>query len=673
MCAEHAHEVVSADLVSFLMRALAICSDEEVKRCVVSLLARIMHFTESDISWMVCTGRVGTTSIHSLSDLAGAVRLAYSAEMEGIKLWRTGNHLPAAAEFRAAIKAYNSVLRIGSNKELTNRVDRAFADTLARHLREVPLTAFVQACESQHNLLQNATVDARSADFVAARDDDCPICLEGAGSSPADNSIWTCGKCNKWMHTHCAAQWHERNTNATCPLCRQPMHEGQVVASAYARTKAVAEAATKNLQSSLPAISLRGEVHSAAFLALSVASLWRAALQIGTSVGVPPLEIQECEMNMERLEANADVYRALVKNLQAFETNFVQVCEQRALEQQGDKRRIDKILELVQTMSQEILQRQCAMLGEEAAIWETEVTRLERNNRYSHAEQLLSVFSGHLSDIIQLAHKGGLRCAGVQQRLEEAKHHREALRTLRDARNTEDSGSYSAIHRERKPLLYLNGCFGRPWDRSALHRHGIICMRSILAATRTCAAMIENSSRSDAHTTALVGARRLVEEAGHVIHAMLQDRLPAQVASYLGSDRNRCDRLLAIAFFEELQHCGEEARASTFTHLDAMLTALAHPRNATDNELQDCICSLIHSIIFSGGCEARMAARLQRESSPRTATTLEEWFLDTLLVQSNACTFREQILQPSQADAWLCCGGQDARSAGLEAFFSVEG
>jgi len=124
---------------------------------------------------------------------------------------------------------------------------------------------------------------------------------------------------------------------------------------------------------------------------------------------------------------------------------------------------------------------------------------------------------------------------------------------------------------------------------------------------------------------------------------------------------------------KELQHCGEEARASTFAHLDAMLAALAHPRNATDTELQDCICSLIHSIIFSGGCEARMVARLQRESSPRTATTLEEWFLDTLLVQSNACAFREQILQPSQADAWLCCGGQDARSAGLEAFFSVEG
>merc|ERR1719456_516868 len=156
---------------------------------------------------------------------------------------------------------------------------------------------------------------------------------------------------------------------------------------------------------------------------------------------------------------------------------------------------------------------------------------------------------------------------------------------------------------------------------------------------------------------------------------MIQDGLPGQVVTYLTGDRNRFSRLLVVAFFQQFQHCGQEAKEASFTHLDVLLSALAAPRNARDNELQACLCSLVHDLIFGGGCEERMVMRLQRESSPRTATSLEEWFLDTLLVQNGAQAFREQIQQPSQADAWLCCGnlGLGTCIDGNGPFFNAEG
>lgn len=64
----------------------------------------------------------------------------------------------------------------------------------------------------------------------------------------------------------------------------------------------------------------------------------------------------------------------------------------------------------------------------------------------------------------------------------------------------------------------------------------------------------------------------------------------------------------------------------------------------------------MHDLIFGGGCEDRMVLRLHRETAPRAAPTLEEWFLDTLLVQHNATAFSQGIVDPNR-DAWLSCNG----------------
>jgi len=104
--------------------------------------------------------------------------------------------------------------------------------------------------------------------------------------------------------------------------------------------------------------------------------------------------------------------------------------------------------------------------------------------------------------------------------------------------------------------------------------------------------------------------------------------------------------------------------------LDQLVSVLSSARVHQDDQLKACICSLIRDLVFTGDNEERMVNRLQREAAPRSAWSLEEWYLDTLLVQNNAQAFRADILHALDTDAWMYCSGlgvssdEDILSAG---------
>jgi hypothetical protein len=327
----------------------------------------------------------------------------------------------------------------------------------------------------------------------------------------------------------------------------------------------------------------------------------------------------------------------------------------------------------MQAFAREILQRRCATLGEEAAVWEEDVHRLELRGRYSHAEQLLLLISGHLGSIVGMTDEAGLASVALHNHIELVEKRRRDAITMRDTRNEDDAGQVAVAHRERRPLTNIGSCFGRHMDRSNLHLHAIICMRAVAAAMVVSQTTISQGTRLNANSAAQVAARRVTAACGHIIHALIHDGLPSQVMSYLSGDRHRICRLLVVAFFQQFLRCNQEAREATFTHVDALIAALVAPRNAEDHELKACLCTLIHDLVFGGGCEQRMVMRLQREASPRSATSLEEWFLDTLLVQNDAQEYKDQIQQSTQADAWLICSSPGGSGADLGAFFSGAG
>lgn len=449
---------------------------------------------------------------------------------------------------------------------------------------------------------------------------------------------------------------------------------------AFTRAKAVAAAAMNCITGSngsggrrLLVSGRKGEDHGVAFFALSVGALWRAAKRVGLALGVANGEIENCDQQAAVCEAQASVCNKLQGVAQSFGESFVQPYEAKVREMRDDTATGNLAERVLQAMAVEILQRRCAAYGEQVVLWESDLARMEDRGRFAHAEQLLMLICGHLSSAISIADEAGLRSTALRDHLDHSVQRRTECLARRDTRNADDAGNVGAAHRERRPLTYFGSCIGKPMDRSSTHLHVIICMRAVAAAARASRVTASQGSRLNANTALQTNARRTMTACDHVLHAMMQDGLTNQVASYLAGDRNRNSKLLAVAFFQQFSHCGPEAREASFSHLDIMLTALAAPRHAEDGELQACICSLMHDLVFGGGCEERMVMRLQREASPRTATSLEEWFLDTLLVQHGAQGFREQIQQPTQADAWLACSSSGTCNDGLGAFFNDEG
>merc|ERR1712014_155429 len=106
---------------------------------------------------------------------------------------------------------------------------------------------------------------------------------------------------------------------------------------------------------------------------------------------------------------------------------------------------------------------------------------------------------------------------------------------------------------------------------------------------------------------------------------------------------------LAASIIQNLMYCGDKAKQACFSHVDRVVSAagyIASRGSQSDAELQAFLCYVVHRLVFSGGCEDRMVMRLQREAAPRQSAALEEWFLDTVLVQNGAVALREEFLQP---------------------------
>jgi len=213
------------------------------------------------------------------------------------------------------------------------------------------------------------------------------------------------------------------------------------------------------------------------------------------------------------------------------------------------------------------------------------------------------------------------------------------------------TGGVNASRRQRPPLTPFVSCIGRTLDRSSIAIHAVVALRAIAVAHHASHLVASTESASLVQTRLRHAARHVADSCDDIVSALLQDRLPTQVASLI-SDRSRPCKLLAVAFFQQFLSCNHPAREASFSHLDALVTALVSERNANDSELHSCMCSLIHNLIYRSGCEERMVLRLQREGSPRTAASLEEWFLETLLVQHGALDFLTDIQQPDQVDAW---------------------
>merc|ERR1719506_1946556 len=121
------------------------------------------------------------------------------------------------------------------------------------------------------------------------------------------------------------------------------------------------------------------------------------------ALGVPSNEIEYCDHQACILEAQTSTCQNLQSISHRFEEHFVQPCEEKARERRVDAKRGSLPLEVMQGMAVEVLQRRCAALGEEAAVWEEDVTRLEERGRFGHAEQLLMLISVNLSGVVGIA------------------------------------------------------------------------------------------------------------------------------------------------------------------------------------------------------------------------------------------------------------------------------
>lgn len=666
-CMERWRTVVNPELIELLMRTLAITDDHPLMTDAIAILKKALQVSEEQITWIACTGmssrseaeQRGTVSKQQLASLG---RLAVDAEMRGIAEWRAGNFLPAAADFRAAKAAYEQLGRLTSNAPA--ELVRAFSE----HEKQMPLELFARKCQEQHALVETATAGARMVQDMSPQlhTEDCPICFEKLapaarqgsglrGNYDAPLDIWQCDQCKQCMHRSCIVQWGQRSQ--TCPLCRVDVRNQSQNADAYHRARAVAQAAESRCDSFVSADSRTARC----FLASSIAHLWRVAARLGITLGVDNTATEQDENHAVALEMDAQEACSRVRAVSvAFEKNFVQPCEVQATEYVASDLEITS--DVLEAMAQEVLQRRCATLAEEAFLWESDVTRLQEQRRYDHCEQLVQLAIAQLSEVASLVSQAHLSETLLRKHIDDLVNLRREYQELRGRSGAVAStGDVMARRPQRPPLTPFGACLARSWDFSALSLQALAGVRAIAAAARASRIVASRDVRESSKVVVLT--RRISAACEQLVQAILQDRLLTNIAGYMsGGSQRRQHTLLSISFFQQFQHCGPEARTACFMNLDQIISSLASPRIHQDEQIKACMCSLVHDLIFGGGNEERMVHRLQREASPRIAWSLEEWFLDTLLVQNNAQAFRAEILQPSNADAWFCCNRLGASS-----------
>eukprot|EP00931_Biecheleriopsis_adriatica_P049651 TRINITY_DN28723_c1_g1_i1.p1 TRINITY_DN28723_c1_g1~~TRINITY_DN28723_c1_g1_i1.p1 ORF type:complete len:2542 (+),score=518.11 TRINITY_DN28723_c1_g1_i1:69-7694(+) len=618
--------VEAPELVGTLLRVMAASSNDALLESSSALFADMLHLVEAHITWTSCITETGRQETRCLANNA---REAIDNELLGLRQWKAGNFLAAATAFKYAEDKYARVVELVPQAKICEKERKA----LAEHLKAVQFKKLISICHQHSKMFAAATEAARTSVEIQlpSKNTDCIICLEAL--DPRSKPLWKCDKCHNAMHEACIAEWCKNKDS--CPICRQGVKKGEDN-RAYFRASLIAEAAES---------SLRGVSEGQDFLTNAVVSLWRSAASIGRVLGASPKTLTQVEERVRRLEAklqvNGDSARHALERANAFEKAFVQPCELQAAQEGSGN--LKTALALLGAVTTEVSQRRCATMAQQVMAWQADVEHHLEHNCFEHAEQQLVVIGGQLSSIADLS--GAARLSDTQT-LKEIDYLMDLRREVKAKRTQSQDASMGFAQSTKvphQPVLPFSACLQVARRDSPVALNSLAALRAFTATSRAIRLVAAGDS-SQAELARQAGSFCLP-----VITAILDDGLVSRLSTCVGGNMGRQAAFLSAAILRHLLHCGDEAKQASFSQLDRVVSAaasLSTRSSAADPELQTFLCGLAHDMIFSGGCEDRMVRRLQREAAPRESAALEEWFLDTVLVQCSAVMLRGEILQP---------------------------
>lgn len=633
----HWQAVASSGLVTLLMRVMAVTSEPAVLRPASSLLASIFRMASEHVTWTACNGTNDQEGADIRRNMASATRTAIEAEEKALQLWCTANFLQAAAKFRAAAESLQMASTFGKTKQ--------HQKSIQEHIANMNLEKFALACEQQHKLVQTSVQAVKTgAEFrldEGKAAEDCPICLEAL--APGDE-LWMCQRCKHHAHEDCMERWREKGSS--CPMCRQPLKSTKDFGP-FHRAKKIAEAAEQMLMN-----ETRGNIPdsnaSAGFMASAVASLWQTAAGIGTSLQVGPEAAEAATKAAHLARLGTSTIAKMREMMRAFTESVVSPCEQAVDAHPSD---LAAALRVVEAANAEILQRHVAWLAQDVANFHAEIARLLQKHRFAHADNLIILLGCNLSEIKGLLPAAQLTVTGTQAELDEVAKLREQINELRRRHSDQSTGVVGVQRASRPACTPFAACLSQAWRRD-LGTDALEALRAILAFTRAS----HEGMNAIARSLSDMDAQRAKAACDHIVWAVVEDGIAASVSTFLSFDGDERRTLLAVAVFQQLLFCGKEARDVAFSQLDRIVTALVSSRAAMPYDVEACLCGLVHQLIFQTDAQERMVRRLHREAVASEATSLEEWFLDTLLVQHGATAFTDKILGSSEAaDAWILC------------------
>lgn len=617
------NEVACPELVVPLFRAMRSSCEVSLLAPAAELLTEILCRAESHVTWNAC---VRDESVdNELINIQSQSRSAIDNEMLGLTQWCAGNFTVATKAFSLAANAYT---------QISGRIPEACS-------RAAAAASHGEVCKQHFSLMAAWTASACKNEEIVlqSKNEDCPICLESLYGSCA--ALWTCKKCSNSIHERCIAQWC-KNKNS-CPMCRHNV--GTTVTGkdngAYFRAFAIAESAESNLQKST--------VEGQAFLCAAVASLWRSAMQLGRGLGLNSASLAEVGSRAQQLDTRSSKsIAAAFAVTKSFEGKFVQALEEKVARHDNSDN-LQSAATIVEALAVEVAQRRCAALAEQVATWQTDVSNYILQTRFQHAVELLQLMGCAMGEIRQLAPIARLKTADTDREIDRLNDSREQLQATLASTTDLSSGVVETRRMEKNALLpfglCIDGTHGRKKCMVALH--GLEALRAITSTARAVREMLGGEGRSAGL------ARRMDSACNFIIDAVLEDGLLSRVCCFLTGDLGRPQAFLAASIIQNMLYCSDKAKQACFSHVDRVVSAagyVASRGSQSDAELQAFLCDVVHKLVFSSGCEERMVRRLQREAAPRQSAALEEWFLDTVLVQNGAVVLREEFLQPN-ADA----------------------
>eukprot|EP00930_Biecheleria_cincta_P022748 TRINITY_DN16564_c0_g1_i1.p1 TRINITY_DN16564_c0_g1~~TRINITY_DN16564_c0_g1_i1.p1 ORF type:complete len:2135 (-),score=380.26 TRINITY_DN16564_c0_g1_i1:142-5613(-) len=607
------NEVACPELVFHLFRAMTSSCDTSLLQPAAELLAEILCRAESHVTWNAC---VCQHVDNKLLNLQSQSRSAVDNEMLGITQWCAGNFMAAVKAFSLAATAYT---------QISGQIPEARS-------RAAAVASNIEVCE-QHFSLKNAwTATARSNEgiLLQSKNEDCPVCLESLQGS--DDMLWTCKKCSNSLHERCIVRWC--SNKKSCPMCRESL--GVIDNGSYFRAFAIAESAESNLQ--------KATADGQFFLCAAVASLWRSAMRLGQGLGVNSASLANVELRAQQLQARSNKsIAAAFGATRGFANEFVQPLEEK-IARHDNSENLQPAAAIVEALAVEVAQRRCAALAEQVAMWQTDVSNYIQQTRLQHALELLQLMGCAMGEIRKLAPAARLNPADTDREIDRLSDSRERLQASLASTTDLSAGLVETRRVERRALLpfgvCLDGTHGRKGCMLALH--GMEALRAITSTARALRVMSGGEGRTAALATRLASACKLI------VDAVIEDGLLSRLCCFLTGELGRPQAFLAASIFQNMIYCGVKAKEACFSQVDRVISAagfVARRASQRDTELQAFLCDLVHKLVFSGGCEDRMSRRLQREAAPRQSAALEDWFLDTVLVQNGAVMLREEILQ----------------------------